>query len=279
MNRKIIAFAALSFTLGALVDLTFQWLAPPRDAAAYLLWGFLRAYTPTMAAMISGGLKIVRHYVRIDKRVMKYYLLSPLIVYPTLTLYILFAAPLGIVDLGRLSTLLPFEMDPIFLALLVLLNTYVAAITINAVYILGEEIGWRGFLQDALEAGGVRPVRAALFAGAIWGIWHAPATLILGFNYPDNRLLGAIIFVPVTVSMSLPHWISRAVSSSVLPAASLHGSINAAWGISLVVSTVPREIGGLGALAIASWAVTSAALYLWFRRGYGLLRGSCLRPQ
>ncbi len=272
MDRRIVVFATLSFALGALADLAFQWLAPPTDVAAYLLWGLIRAYTPTIAVVVLAGPKTIRRYVRIDRRVVKYYLLSPLTVYAALALYVLLAAPFGMLDLGRLPALIPIEMDPILSALLLLLSTYVAAITINAVYILGEEIGWRGFLQDALEASGVRPVRAALIAGVIWGVWHAPATLILGFNYPDNRLLGAVIFVSVTVSFSLPHWIFRTVSSSVLPAASLHGSINAAWGYSLVVSTVPREIGGLGALAIASWCLTSASLYLWFRRGYGLPR-------
>jgi len=265
VNRKIIVFAALSIGLGALVDFTTYQVAPPGDAAASLLWGFARMYTPALASLAVGGPRIIRRYIRVDLKVLKYYLFSPLFAYMALAVYMLLATQFRMVELQRLSMLIPLEMDPRVVALLVLLNTYIAAITINALFALGEEIGWRGFLQDALVSSGVGPVRAALVAGVLWGVWHAPAILILGFNYPDNRPLGTLIFVALTASMSLPHWISRASSTSILPAASLHGCINAAWGITVVTGTVPRELGGLGVLAIASWAVTSAALYLVFR--------------
>jgi membrane protease YdiL (CAAX protease family) len=266
MNRQIVFFAALSIGLGAFVDLVTYWLAPPGDAAASLLWGFARMYTPALASVAVGGLRIIRGYIRLDARVLKYYLLSPLFAYVALALYMLLAAKFGLVELGRLSTLVPLKMDPTVVVLVVLLNAYIAAITVNALFALGEEIGWRGFLQDALESSGVGPLRAALVAGVLWGVWHAPAILLLGYNYPDGRPLGLFIFVALTVSMSLPHWISRASSASILPAASLHGCINAIWGITVATSAVPRELDGLGPPAIASWAITSAALYLLFKR-------------
>jgi membrane protease YdiL (CAAX protease family) len=38
---------------------------------------------------------------------------------------------------------------------------------------LGEEMGWRGFLQDRLQGQGSAVV-IAIVVGAIWSVWHAP---------------------------------------------------------------------------------------------------------
>jgi len=38
------------------------------------------------------------------------------------------------------------------------------------VSILGEELGWRGFLQDALRP--LSPVRRFVLIGALWEFWH-----------------------------------------------------------------------------------------------------------
>jgi hypothetical protein len=48
----------------------------------------------------------------------------------------------------------------------------------------------------------------------------------------------------------------------VLPAASLHGSINAVWGLTILTTDLPREVAGLGPLAYTSWIVISLAIYL-----------------
>jgi membrane protease YdiL (CAAX protease family) len=47
-------------------------------------------------------------------------------------------------------------------------------IIILIVWGLLEEIGWRGFLLPELLERGWRVLPAALFIGAIWGLWHAP---------------------------------------------------------------------------------------------------------
>ncbi|MEM4184944.1 MAG: CPBP family intramembrane glutamic endopeptidase [Nitrososphaerota archaeon] len=137
-----------------------------------------------------------------------------------------------------------------------------AALTINTLFALGEEIGWRGYLQVELEERGLGAVRAALVVGLVWGLWHASGIILLGHNYPENRLLGAALFIAFTASLSLPHADVRRRSSSVLPAASLHGTINAVWGLTILVTTLQRELGGLGPAGIAAWAVTSAITHI-----------------
>ncbi len=59
------------------------------------------------------------------------------------------------------------------------------------------------------------------------GIWHASTIILLGYNYPENRLVGAFLFTLFTAAASIPHSYVGKISSSILPAASLHGAVNA----------------------------------------------------
>ena len=77
--------------------------------------------------------------------------------------------------------------------------------------ILGEELGWRGFLQDAL-----RPLRFAprfVSIGILWEFWHVMAraghnspvriAVMLAISYPSAILLSFIIGMAVERSQSL----------------------------------------------------------------------------
>ena len=64
----------------------------------------------------------------------------------------------------------------------------------------GEEFGWRGYLQKRIMPG--KPVWAAVVTGIIWGVWHFPLN-IQGYNFPDNRYLGLIVFPITTVFLSI----------------------------------------------------------------------------
>ncbi|MFN3805404.1 MAG: CPBP family intramembrane glutamate endopeptidase, partial [Pyrobaculum sp.] len=90
--------------------------------------------------------------------------------------------------------------------------------------------------------------------------------LLLGHNYPDNRLLGVFLFPVLTTTFSYPLALVRRISSSAFPCASLHGAINAVWPLTLLTTALPREAGGLGLLAAASWILASIVLYLATRQ-------------
>src|SRR5215467_14725713 len=66
---------------------------------------------------------------------------------------------------------------------------------ISMVFGAGEELGWRGYLQGQLTE------RFGLFTGLVilgllWSFWHLPL-LLCGFNYPENRYLGAFVLSPL----------------------------------------------------------------------------------
>jgi len=95
----------------------------------------------------------------------------------------------------------------------------------NALFAIGEELGWRGFLQGQLTArlgttGGIA------LLGLLWAFWHLPA-LLAGYDYPEHPLLGAFVFMPiqlVAASFFLGWLTIRA--RTVWPAAVAHGAVN-----------------------------------------------------
>ena len=64
----------------------------------------------------------------------------------------------------------------------------------------GEEFGWRGYLQ--LRLFGDRPLLSAVATGIIWGVWHYPVNL-RGYNFPDQPLIGLVVFPVGTILPSI----------------------------------------------------------------------------
>ncbi|MEN2974318.1 MAG: CPBP family intramembrane glutamic endopeptidase [Candidatus Caldarchaeales archaeon] len=261
--REITLFFMVSIILATLIDFVFYFFGGLQDNSRVLLWGLLRMYTPTVAVAVVQGLPTIKRYLHFNKRVILIYLLSPLITYLAIGIYSAFSMISGIFSISQLEVIAEkMSIDIYTFIALTFLNTYINGLTINTLYAIGEEIGWRGFLLDKLGSTGMGFFKTTIIIGMLWGLWHSPAILLLGYNYPDNRVLGILIFTLFTISCTAPYIIFRKISSSILPAASMHGSMNAIWGLTLLVTSIPRELGGLGAIAILSWTITSIMMYL-----------------
>lgn len=140
-----------------------------------------------------------------------------------------------------------------------------AGCTINAVMALGEEYGWRNYLLDALR--GQRFWKAALLIGLVWGIWHAPL-ILLRHNYPQHPVAGVgmmCVFCILTGALEL--WLVLK-TGSVVPAAMMHGIINAISGAVLFLVQGGNDLlvgmTGLGGFIAASIVV--AALWMYDRK-------------
>ena len=281
--KDLAAFAALSFALAALVDV---WFLHARGSRAdpltlsllALAWGLLRMYTPTVGALLAlkvSGKSIageLRSYLGLGRRALAYFLLAPLLAYLAVGVYALLGLALGLVDLSkpvrmtleqlaRQGLEVPEESVRLLLFAQLLL-AYVAAVTINALFALGEELGWRGYMFRRL--GSRSDLESTLAIGVVWGLWHATAIGLLGHNYPVLRWAGVPLFTAFCVlltALMLP-LVDRA--GSVLPAASLHGAVNALWGYTILVSKVEgvagEVLGGMGVLGLASLAAAWPAL-------------------
>lgn len=157
----------------------------------------------------------------------------------------------------------------------------VAAPVLNAVTCFGEEWGWRGYLlPKLLDQMGIVP--ALLVGGVIWGLWHAPMT-VLGHNYgvgyagwPFAGIAAMCVFC-VAMGVFLSYVTLR--SGSCLPAVFGHGALNgfsaaplffsATGGNPFVGPTATGIVGGSAFIVVA--VVMAVSLYRKEQRGEPLL--------
>ena len=135
----------------------------------------------------------------------------------------------------------------------------IAALFATAI-LWGEEFGWRGYLQLRLFP--ERPLLSAVVTGLIWGAWHYPLNL-RGYNYPDHRLLGLIVFPVGTVMLSIIFGWLRLRSGSIWPVCLAHAATNAVGGSLLMM----LFLGGpnwicLSYLGVLAW-IPLGALCAW----------------
>ena len=123
------------------------------------------------------------------------------------------------------------RFPPVILILIQIINALVAGYTINAIFAFGEELGWRGYLQKALQEKKLMPV--SVIIGTVWGLWHFPLILI-GHNYPEHPIAGAGMMVIFCILLSPMMTYIVIKSKSVLTAAFFHGTLNAISGISII---------------------------------------------
>lgn len=156
-----------------------------------------------------------------------------------------------------LSQVPPFFLSTTF----ILLASVVIGALFNAIPLtLTEELGWRGYLYDLWRPGGFW--RSSLATGAIWGVWHAPAILFYGLNYPSHAQLGAAIFIVWCALLSPIMTLIRDRGGATWAAGIAHGTINAVAGVTIMTvsdSAFPWTglvgIGGFVALALGVIAV------------------------
>ena len=83
-----------------------------------------------------------------------------------------FRANLGIIYGAALAGQANLPDSLVLLFTFAFLSAAVAGWSINGLFALGEEYGWRGLLWEAWRPYGI--VRANLAIGLVWGLWHAP---------------------------------------------------------------------------------------------------------
>lgn len=151
---------------------------------------------------------------------------------------------------------------------LYIVSVATGGLILNLSTVLGEEIGWRGFLVPEL-AKQMSFTRLSFLSGMIWAAWHAPLLLFADYNAGTNRWYALACSGVTVVSASfILAWL-RLKSGSVWPAAVLHASHNLF--VPGLFDNLVRNTGStlwytteFGAALATSSAVF--ALYFWKRR-------------
>ena len=233
----VIALYAASFAVQGYI-----WLAGGLESSAFQILAPIVMFFPGIAALVY--LKISGegwHFInwRIGKpQYLLYGLLIPavtaLICVVILTTLDIGESPhlqssAGRVNVYRgLFVLGQGEQSLLFFAL----NFFVTTVTlgfVNGLVTVGEEIGWRGFMQQKLISRNGLMFGIGLL-GLIWAYWHTPI-ILLGYNYPETPILGALLLWPATcILLSFVFAWLTIKGKSVWPAVLAHGSYNAFHG-------------------------------------------------
>lgn len=128
----------------------------------------------------------------------------------------------------------PLPVSPALLVAVQACAALTIAVPINSLFAFGEEFGWCGYLLPCLIAL-LGPWPGLLAHGAIWGGWHAPLILLLGFNYPGHPVLGVPLFVVTGALLGVLFGWLHLASGSVVPPTVAHGALNAIGALPLLV--------------------------------------------
>ena len=125
----------------------------------------------------------------------------------------------------------PMEELPMPIGLLMLVQLVQALLlapAMNFVTCFGEEWGWRGYLLPKMHK--LLPtVPTLLITGVIWGLWHAPLTIIghnYGIGYPGFPFTGIAMMCLFCITLGIFMSYVTLKTGSCIPAVLAHGAIN-----------------------------------------------------
>jgi len=143
---------------------------------------------------------------------------------------------------------LELPMPAYQMIMLVSFSTLFLAPIINMLPSFGEELGWRGFLLPKLLPLGYR--KALIIHGIIWGLWHSPFVILLGFAYGNTSILSALIFTMIITFLGIYFGWLRLISGSVWLPTFAHAVFNAhSYGIwRILFPDINPYLGGVTGL-------------------------------
>jgi membrane protease YdiL (CAAX protease family) len=126
--------------------------------------------------------------------------------------------------LEKVATIIAQPNKPVVFIINILFSMVLATI-FTIPQALGEELAWRGYLQNIfIDKFGA--IKGIIFLGIIWGLFHLPANLA-GYNYPEAPILGGLVYMTITcISLGAIFGWVRIKTNSVWPAAVAHAANN-----------------------------------------------------
>lgn len=155
----------------------------------------------------------------------RWYGIAALTVVPIIFSF-LFAWMVGVVDLPNADKFPPSGLSGNWERFI-----QIGKVWFSPVYLLmpflwavGEEVGWRGFLQPRLTDA-TSQKQAIMYTAFIWAVFHYPAFMI-GYNDDGNILISLTLFTLAVIPLSIIMGWIRIKSFSVWPVIVLHTLVN-----------------------------------------------------
>ena len=138
---------------------------------------------------------------------------------------------------------------------------------VNLINCFGEEWGWRGFLLPRMLKQ-FKVVPALLLSGLIWGLWHAPLTVMghnYGVGYPGYPFMGIFAMCLFCIAMGIILSYVTIKTKSCIPAIMGHGTLNGFASVGLMFTSLDHPynvflgpaptglIGGAGFIIVAGF--------------------------
>jgi len=283
-RKKIALFLLITFLLSSAIAGLFLLLNGKINTPAYTAMAVVYMFMPLVGTLlvqkwIYRGNILTPYQVRFkfNRWIIIGLLIPPLLAFATFGVSLLFPTVEYAPEMSGLferfkDTLTPEQLQtmkeqvknlPVHPIWLALLQGLIAGITINAVAAFGEELGWRGFLQKELTPLGFW--RYTSLTGFIWGVWHAPL-ILQGHNYPQHPVAGVFMMIIWCILLSPLIGYVRLKANTVLAAAVFHGSLNANYGLAIMLIKGGNDLL-VGLTGLAGFIVLAGAnLVLYFVR-------------
>ncbi|QOJ78557.1 CPBP family intramembrane metalloprotease [Infirmifilum lucidum] len=168
------------------------------------------------------------------------YILAPLLVTLALLICLLLEALAGKLDFTGITRAGIVRLGLLATVLLTVLSGYLAALTVNAIFALGEEAGWRGCLYHVL-APEIGCIRTVVVVGLLWAR-HCDSLARTQLSRAPHRRRSP---VPCSHNLDvLPLFYLRETSGNILPAVSFHGAVNAWRDLTVAAASGLSDIEG-----------------------------------
>ncbi len=256
--------AALFYTIAFGLTLCVALLAPRLGDGAMLL----HMYTPTMATVLmllvvtrDGHTRAGWSALGLGRAGLRYWVLA--LLSPPVLLLVIYGMVWGS---GVARAALPAGFTLIDFSLKLGIN-----LIIVCGFVLGEEIGFRGYLLPRLLPLGT--TRAFLLSGLLHGLWHFPILLLAGFLplLGSWLIVGPILLLTLTAA-GVIYGFLQLKSGSIWPATLAHGSFNAYLGsfALFTVTGAPLALeylaGETGVLTLLATTLAACGLLSWLAR-------------
>jgi len=215
--KGILVFLTLTFVLSSIFYFFIISAGRIRSAGNLYIIGLMQC--PGVAALLTCGI-LKRNISSLGWRwgSTKYQLLSYFIplIYTSLTYAIVWTLGLGAFGdyhsfVEGIATSFGIEGMPS--GLVIVLYVTIGMLGWSCSVVVGEEIGWRGFLVPELVKT-TTFTKTALISGVIWSVWHYPIILFADYNNGTPWWYGLPCFTVMTVGLSFVYAWLRLKSGS-----------------------------------------------------------------